>query len=235
MSLPQSTLPGFPPELAGSMPAALFLDFDGVIIDSVRIKIDAYLQIYASENQEKQERILDHQRAHGGITRRRQFQYFEEEIFGRAVTTEDIESLSERFTNLIFKAVLECPLIPGADELLRCANRHAELHVISGTPHEELSEVIKRRGLDKHFRSWHGAPRTKRQLFEELLTSGNYRPCRVLAIGDAVTEYEAARELGIPFLGVGCREDNVFPQDVPLVKTLAGLGQALGYVDTPVA
>ena len=44
-----------------------------------------------------------------------------------------------------------------------------------------------------------------------------------------MTEYEAAKDLGIPFLGVVAEgEENPFPNGVPVVATLHHAGEFLG-------
>ncbi len=228
MSRPVSSL--LPPDLAGSRPVALLLDFDGVIVDSVAIKIDAYLQIYADEPREKLDAILAHQRSHGGVTRRHKFRYFEAEVFGRAVTDAGIERLSAAYTRWVHEAVVACPYIAGARELLDEVRGVAAMHVISGTPHEELADIVVRRGLAPYFASIHGAPATKLEAFREIADSRGYPPSRVLAIGDAVTEFEAATELGMRFLGVVAPgEPSAFPPGVPVVTSLVGVGLALGF------
>lgn len=215
---------------AASRPEALLLDFDGVIVDSIPIKVQAYLRIYEGESPEKLEGIREHQRSHGGVTRRLQFRHFENELFGRTVTSERIEQLSTEFTRLIHEAVVTCPLIPGALDLLRRAYGQSQLHVVSGTPQEELADIVRRRGLAGYFASIHGAPATKRETFATILRTGSFRAERVLAIGDAMTEYEAAASLGIPFLGVeAVRDRKTFPSEVPVVTTLEGVAEALGF------
>lgn len=224
------TPPLLPPALSGFQPVALLLDFDGVILDSVGIKIDAYLHIYANEDPEKLKAILEHQRTHGGVTRRLKFRYFETEVFGRVISDEGIEILSTAYTRLVHEAVLTCPFIPGARELLDCVRGKAAMHVISGTPREELEDVVKRRGLTPYFTSLHGAPVTKLNAFREILEACGYPPHRILAIGDAVTELEAASSLGIPFLGISPPgELPTFSPDVPVVPSLKGVGDALGF------
>ncbi len=222
--------PLLPPELAGSRPVALLLDFDGVIVDSVGLKIDAYLQIYADEPREKLDAIFAHQRSHGGVTRRHKFRHFETEVFGRAVTDAAIEDLSAAYTRLVHEAVVACPFVAGARQLLEDIGGAAAMHVVSGTPHEELEDIVVRRGLAPFFASIHGAPATKLGAFREILDARGYPPSRVLAIGDAVTEFEAAVSLGIAFLGVAPPgEPPPFPAGVPVVRSLVGVGAALGF------
>ena len=219
-----------PPKLAEMRPVALLLDFDGVIVDSVRIKIEAYLRIYAGEDPGKLQAIYEHQRSHGGLTRRVKFRHFETEVFGRSVTDEGIERLSAEYTRLVHEAVLACPFIPGAREFLDRARGRAAMHVISGTPHEELEDIVRRRGLAPYFASWHGAPATKLDAFRDILATFGYPAHRALAVGDATTELHAANALGVPFLGVGLHDgEAAFPEGVPVVPTLEGVGEALGF------
>jgi phosphoglycolate phosphatase-like HAD superfamily hydrolase len=130
----------------------------------------------------------------------------------------------------VHEAVLECPFVPGAQEFLERAHGCAAMHLISGTPDEELKDIVERRGLSRYFVSVHGAPMSKSDAFRAIVRDRGYVPARVLAIGDAMTECDAAAALGIPFLGVTYdSEFAMFPPTVPSVRTLEGLADALGY------
>lgn len=208
----------------------LLLDFDGVVVDSMALKVAAYLQIYAHESAEHHEAILAYQRSHAGETRRLKFRHFEAELFGRPATDEAIEALSAEYTRRVHDAVIACPLVAGAGEFLDCAIGQTVMHVVSGTPHEELEDIVRRRHLARYFASLHGAPATKPDTFRQLLQASRQAPDRVLAIGDGTTEYDAAIAAGIPFLGVvPPHEVSPFPAGVPVVASLDALGAALGF------
>jgi phosphoglycolate phosphatase len=103
-----------------------------------------------------------------------------------------------------------------------------DLHLVSGTPHDELCEIVALRGLAGWFRSVRGAPPVKRVAFERILHEGGYAPGEVLAVGDALTECEAARDLGVAFLGVvPAGSHNRFPPEVPVVATLESVPELL--------
>lgn len=219
-----------PAGLLGAQPQVLLLDFDGVIVDSVRLKVDAYLTIYADESPEKLAAVLDYQRRHAGETRRVKFRHFEAALFGRPVTHQSIEALSREYTRLVHDAVLQCALITGAAEFLDATRGAATLHVVSGTPQEELTDIVLRRGLAPYFASLHGAPATKPAAFREIALAAGVPRESMLAIGDGTTEFDAAAALGIPFLGVvPPDEPSPFPAHVPVVASLAGLAAALGF------
>ena len=229
MSARSASVLSLPPRLP-HRPVAVLLDFDGVIVQSVRLKNDAYLDIYAGESPDKLAAVSEYQRAHGGVTRRLKFRHFERHIFGRDADAERIEQLSRQYTRLVHDAVLACPLVDGALDFLRRAHGKTGLHVISGTPIEELMDIVNRRGLALLFTSLHGAPETKPEAFAAILAAHGYERDRVLAVGDATTELEAARSLGIPFLGiVADDEPDPFPADVATQRSLDGLAARLGF------
>jgi len=211
-------------------PVALLLDFDGVILQSVQIKIDAFLTIYADADDDERAAILDYQREHGGVTRRLKFRYIEKHIFGRTIDDARVEALSDAYTKLVHGAVLACPFVPGAEAFLSRVVEHAAMHLVSGTPHDELIDIVRRRHLERYFASVHGAPETKPDAFAQILKERGYAPERVLAVGDSTTEFHAGRALGVPFLAiVAANERSPFPPGIATVPTLEGVAALLGF------
>jgi len=103
-----------------------------------------------------------------------------------------------------------------------------DMHLVSGTPYDELRSIVEKRGLARFFQSLHGAPASKLGAFREILASGSHNPAGVLAIGDAMTEYLAANELGIAFLGIVPEgADNLFPANVTIRPSLVAADELL--------
>lgn len=209
-------------------PDAIIFDFDGVILDSAQIKIDAYVTIYADEDPAKVRELVRHAHRHGGTTRRVKFAQYERELFGRAGDTESVERLSARYSELVFDAVMQCPFIEGAHSLLSTAARRIEMHVVSGTPEDELCKIVEARGLAPFFQSVRGAPTTKPQAFAQILRNGGHAAARVVAVGDSMTEFWAAEELGIPFLGIVPDGSTPFPATVQTLPSLKNAAALLG-------
>ena len=202
-------------------PKVIIFDFDGVILDSANIKLRAYSAIYSGEDPKKLAALISHSQLHGGITRRTKFEYYEREFFGRNGDPASVEALCQRYSDIVFKAVLACPFIEGAEQLLRRASGKVAMHVVSGTPDSELHQVIQERGLAQFFRSVRGAPATKRDAFHRITTDEGFARKDMLVIGDSITEYMAAQDVGIPFLGIlPAAIENPFPASVQVWPTL---------------
>ena len=211
-------------------PEAILFDFDGVILDSAELKTAAFASIYEDEEPAKIAAVVAYQRYHGGVNRLAKFAYFETEIFGRDATHQRLEELSAAFTDISYDSVLAAPFVDGAVEFLQAARRKAAMYLVSGTPQQELQSIVVKRGLSRFFDEVIGAPELKRDAFAFLLRSGAHPPGRALAIGDAITECEAALALGVPFLGVvAAGAEATFPHSIPVVRNLVGLANLLGF------
>lgn len=226
------TLPGasdapFP----GDKPAwwdAVIFDFDGVILDSVPIKTEAFADLFA-EYPDHLPAILDLHRRLGGISRYAKFTMIHADILGQPLSDERRAFLGRRFEEIVLRRVLDCPFIPGAREALGSLSGRVPMAVVSGTPQEELRDIVARRRLDDLFLEVLGSPTSKPDHLRGLCARHGWRPDRAVFIGDAVSDFEAAQAVGMPFLGlVPPRELTPFPQGTACRPNLWGLDSHLG-------
>lgn len=201
-------------------PAAIIFDFDGVILDSTPLKHQAFFKLYAGEEPAKLQEMAQYDRIHGGVTRRVKIAHFEKALFGRPGDKDSVEKLAMRYRDLVFDAVMACRFIPGARELLDQGLGKIDMHLVSGTPLDELKLIVEGRGLSKYFKSIQGGPVLKPEAFANIMNKHGYDPARTLAVGDAMTEYDVALSRGIPFLAIGVDGDHVFPDDAIRVPDL---------------
>lgn len=208
----------------GTPPKAIIFDFDGVILDSANVKTQAFADCYAGAEAAKLAEIIAYQQRHGGIGRREKFAYFERALFDRPADPGTLDMLCRRFAELTDTALLEAPFITGAEQALDALYGRMPLHLVSGMPEAELVALLARRDLARFFASVAGAPRHKLDEFRRILGEESLAPQEVLAVGDSVTEYDAARALGIPFLAiVAPGAPDFFPADLPRQPDLTRL------------
>lgn len=200
---------------------AIIFDFDGVILDSVGVKTRAFAQLAAPHGPEAVRRMVDFHEANGGISRFRKFDWFAREVLGRTLSAEETHEMGCQFETLAFEGVLKAPFIAGAREFLVTSD--LPLFVASGTPQTELRVIVERRWLAGVFRETHGTPRTKTEIIHDLLGRHRFRPAEVMFVGDAMTDYRAASECGLPFVGVAADACGPFPPGTAIVPDLTAL------------
>lgn len=182
------------------MLSAIILDFDGVILESVAVKTEAFRKLFSFDPNHVDE-IVQFHIDNGGMSRFDKFRYIYEKILQEPLTQLKFDELSDRFALIVFEAVLITPFVPGAEEFLKKYHKKVPLYIVSATPENELNEIVKKRGLLPYFQNVFGAPRKKSDCIREILESTGASPASVLFIGDARNDLEAAKVSGVRFVG----------------------------------
>lgn len=179
---------------------AIVFDCDGVLLESVDAKTEAYRALFGGYPGHL-EAILAYHRANGGVSRYEKIRHVYRHILNQPLLEQELTDLCARFAELAFEKVLAAPLVQGVREFLRAYHERLPLFVASGTPQEELETILDLRCLRSYFRGVFGSPDTKRDILGRILADWRLSSLEVLVVGDAPTDWYAARDWGIPFIG----------------------------------
>lgn len=207
---------------------AIFFDFDGVIINSNRIKTDAFKALFQSYPQEVIDQVVSHHIRHGGISRVEKIEYVFKEILNRPLKADELETRATEYSALVVRKVLEASWIPGAIDFLKSCPKQLHKFVISGTPEKELKHIIKTRGIEHYFDDILGSPVKKPLHIQQLLSHYTLDKTRCVFIGDAFTDYDAAAECGLMFIGI--QGDVQFPAGTPVLDDFTKMQQTLDLI-----
>jgi HAD superfamily hydrolase (TIGR01549 family) len=192
-------------------------DFDGVIVESTDVKDEAYRTLFSS-HPDRLDEIMRLHFDHVGLSRYEQFRMIYEQILELPFDEAERDRLDHAFSSLVVEAVVACPPVPGATDVLERLHESHALFVASATPEAELQEIVSRRSLDAFFRGVHGAPARKADILRHVLEETGAAPSELLFVGDAPSDFAAASEVGVPFAGrLHPGRPNPFPEDGPIV------------------
>ena len=113
----------------------VFLDFDGVIIESAIVKKKAYRKLFEIFPGHRKE-IETYQEKRGGLPRRRQFEEIHDRILGRKISVEETDDLERKYVALMLEEVLKAPFVTDAEEFLRDFQDRLDLYLVSATPED---------------------------------------------------------------------------------------------------
>lgn len=181
---------------------AFFFDFDGVLADSVEVKTRAFARLFEAHGPEITAKVVDHHHRHSGVTRVDKFRHYYQEFLRQPLSEGELAELCQRFARLVVDEVVAAPEISGVGAFLRHWGGKLPCFVVSATPEEEIRAIVKRRGWSVFFKEVCGAPKSKGENLKMLLTKHGLRPERCLFFGDAESDYRAARDCGVAFLGI---------------------------------
>ena len=178
----------------------IFFDFDGVIVESNDIKTNAFAKIFEKENGSLRKKIVNYHLNNAGVSRYEKFRYIYKNILNRFLGEKEFRALCGRFAAQVIDDVAQAPYVKGAREFLEKNVSKYICFLISATPEEEIKEIIIRRDINHFFQGIYGAPNNKRSIVKKILIKKGVEPINALYVGDAISDYEAARGNGVNFV-----------------------------------
>ena len=198
-----------------------------MLVESVDVKTRAFAALYAKYGADIERRVVEHHLAHSGISRFVKFRHYHKDLLGLDYNEAIGRELSERFSRLVVDAVVVAPYVAGAREFLDAYHQQLPLFVASGTPEEELREIVRRRGMRHYFRTVCGSPATKAEILCTISRTNGFTPEQLLMVGDAAADLEGARKAGTAFIGRIGAETTSFTDDVATIGDLGELASHL--------
>lgn len=178
---------------------AIILDFDGVILESMDIKTNAFRELF-KDFPEHLDAIVEYHIKNGGVSRYTKFSYIYNNILKLPLDDNKLKELGGKFSYMVLQEMIKCPFVPGVQEFLEEYSKRLKLFIASGTPEEELHLIVKQRGLSDYFRGVYGTPTVKSEIIEHILTDEGVRKEDAIFVGDALSDYEDAKKVSVPFV-----------------------------------
>ena len=177
----------------------LIFDCDGVILNSNKIKTQAFCDATKHLGYEAEQALQDYHVQNGGISRYAKFEYFITEILNQDFDEALYHELLQRFAQSVKKGLMNCEVAEGLDEL-RAKTVHANWLIVSGGDQAELREVFAARGLNKYFNGGiFGSPDNKEAILKNQTKNRNIMG-RSLFLGDSMYDYQAANTAKMDFI-----------------------------------
>lgn len=179
---------------------SIFYDFDGVIKDSTSVKTEAFYKLYKPYGEEIAEKVKQHHIENGGVSRFEKFKIYHQSFLGQTINEKQITDLANQFSDLVKQAVINSPYVPGALDAIKSLSQKVNQYIITGTPQKEMEEVLNALELSPYFVEVCGSPTNKIEWSDYLINKYHLDPNHIFFIGDALTDYEAAKHHQLHFI-----------------------------------
>ena len=195
---------------------AIIFDFDGVLVESIAIKTQAFGELYVEHGADIVAQVENYHLCNAGISRFDKFRYFQTELLGGPpLNDHEVAALAEKFSRLVTDKVVSAPMVVGAQDFLDSCRHRLKMFVVSGTPTTEMGVILERRELNQYFADFWGSPTGKSENIAKLLRKHDLSASRCVMIGDALADLEGAAANSVSFLGrVPEKHESCFSADV---------------------
>lgn len=177
----------------------LIFDCDGVILNSNRVKTQAFFEASKKYGNKPAQALVDYHIENGGISRFKKFEYFFTNILKRTFTEFELNSVLTDYAEIVKNALLECEVAQGLKQLRQLTHSSKWL-VASGGAQAELREVFQKRNIDCYFDGGiFGSPTAKDDIVQEQLANNNIE-APVLFLGDSRYDHVVADKFNFDFV-----------------------------------
>ena len=206
----------------------LFLDYDGVIADSMGAKVAAMADAFAPYSTDRAA-IAEGFRRHAGSGREMVFDRIHEDLTGKALDQPTRERILAAFLDRIDAINDAVGLFPGVRAFIEAQAAKRLVAVVTGVPQDEAERQLRRFGLAPSLASVHGATRAapKHVHMERFLDARAIAPAHALFVGDSHADMREAALAGVPFVGIGAPDFFAAGAPVAVVPRLPDLAALL--------
>lgn len=182
----------------------LIFDFDGVLVDSLDLKTEAFALLYQQYGDEVVAKVVKHHINNGGMSRYQKFKYYHKIFLNKNIDEKKVNSLSQKFSSIVLEKVISAKEINGASDFLKLFCTKDKLCIVnSATPLNEIKEIVKARGLSTFFQAVYGSPNSKEENLLQIQNTFNIDLKTAVFIGDALSDFNAAKVMKMDFIGIG--------------------------------
>jgi len=178
----------------------IIFDFDGVIVDSIHVKSEAFAKLYASYGNKIVKKVINHHEANGGISRYDKIKFYHNNFLKKDISSEEVLLLANSFSNEVFERVVNSSYVEGVLDYIQKSYKNYKLFISTGTPINEITKILKIKKLTKYFIDIYGSPDNKETHIQNIIDKYKLTPQELIFIGDSQTDFDAAKKFNIRFI-----------------------------------
>ena len=199
----------------GNIKKNIIFDFDGVIINSHKVKTSAFHHIFKTYGGRKAISAQNYHLKNIGKSRFLKFQFILKNIIRKKFNKNDLLILDNKFDSYVNKRIQKLKPSEYLCQFLKKNYKRHNLYISTGTPQEKISKILDNKNLKKYFKKIYGSPKTKLMHIKQIKKNNN----KNLFIGDSMEDINAARISKIQFL-LKINSENLFIQKRKNIKKI---------------
>ena len=208
---------------------AVVFDFDGVMVDSNRLKRDTFFSLFPPSDRMASviAEALSHSRGKG------RFEILREILWRFGKQASDVERLvsyyAEEYNEKVQREIAEIGLKEDVSKSLDVLSRNYHLYINSGTYGPALYETIAKLHISPFFQSIYGRPPSKDENLKIIMGIENAVDNEIVVVGDSEEDYQSATACQCFFIGIPNEFNGWREERFPLVPNLK---MALNVIDS---
>jgi beta-phosphoglucomutase-like phosphatase (HAD superfamily) len=177
--------------------SCLIFDCDGVILDSNKIKTEAFYTLALPYGKNIADLLVDYHTHNGGISRYLKIKYLIEVLLKRKDSILE-ERLVKKYGDIVYNELLNVNFIDGFSNFIESFGKDRSSFILSGGDQAELHRVFQFRNMSQHFIKILGSPTSKYENVKTIIS--DIKVDNTILFGDSKLDYEVANHFGFDFV-----------------------------------
>lgn len=199
----------------------LIFDFDGVIVDSNKLKSKAFKILYKKHKTHIGQILYFHEKF-TSLNRYKKIRYINKHIIKQHYDIKDINEYISKFNKISFSLLIKSSYLPGLVKLLRNNYSKREIVINSAAPKFEISLFLENKIINKYVSYVYGAPNSKLKNFRKIFRKySDFKLKHFIYFGDSISDYEFSKKVNIDFIGLNfdkMNKLNKFKNEIKILK-----------------
>ncbi len=174
----------------------IIFDFDGVILDSHKIKTKTFYDLFLEYGFKIAKQVKLYHLQNSGISRKIKFKYIFKNILKKKLNQNKAIFLSKKFSLHSRKEILKLKVSGDLKIFLKKFYKIIDFYISTGTPQKEIEFILKKKDLLKYFKGVHGSPRKKLQHIKQIKSNKK----RTIFVGDSFEDYISCKKTNTKFI-----------------------------------
>ena len=174
----------------------IIFDFDGVILNSHKIKTNAFYEIFKSFGINVALKAKRFHEKNIGKSRYFKFKFILKNLLNKKITKKEIIKLDQNFDAFVEKKIRRMKPSKNLLKFLKSEKKNHNFYISTGTPQNKIIKILKDKKLFFFFKKIYGSPRSKVDHINEI--KKKYKS--IIFIGDSFEDYKASVDTKIDFI-----------------------------------
>lgn len=201
----------------------IIFDFDGVILNSHKIKTLAFYEIFKIYGKTVATKAKNYHLNNIGKSRYYKFKYILKNILNIKIDIASLSSLDKKFDKYVNNKIKKMSPSNYLLKFLKNKKKSTNLFISTGTPQEKMIKILKEKKLLKYFKKVYGSPKSK--IYHIMDIKKKYD--NLVFIGDSYEDFNAAKKTNINFI-LKLNSENFFLRkrfDIPKINSFKYLNK----------
>ena len=210
---------------------AIIFDFDGVVLESLNVKTNAFKKLYEPYGSDISERVVEHHLENGGVSRFDKIKFYHNIFLGEDIDEKKIQKIAQKFSEMVVDEIIKVPFVDGAKQFIEDNYKRYLMFISSATPTNELNFICKQRKIAKYFQGIFGSPDSKSKHISSIITNYSLNNREIVFIGDSSSDLDAANTHNLTFIARLSGVSNNLVNEKYTLSDLNKLGRIISIIN----